>query len=106
LVGDDHNRIVAASPQALVLLGWSESALVGQRLLTVIPPAYREAHLAAFTRSVLGGGGSILGTPLRLPALRADGSEVAIMLTLTRHGAHAGRTVFVGRMEPLVDEPL
>jgi PAS domain S-box-containing protein len=105
LVGDDHNRIVAASPQALSLLGWTEAELVGQRLLTVIPPAHREAHLAAFTRSVVEGGGRILGTPVRLPALKADGSEVPIILTLTRHDANAGRTVFLGRMEPLTDEP-
>jgi PAS domain S-box-containing protein len=100
LVGDDHNRIVAASPAALALLGWTGDQLVGQRLLAVIPPAYREAHLAAFTRSVVEGVGRILGTPLRLPALRADGSEVPIILTLTRHAAHAGRTVFLAMMEP------
>jgi PAS domain S-box-containing protein len=100
LVGDDHNRIVGASPAALALLGWTDDQLVGQRLLTVIPPAHREAHLAAFTRSVVEGVGRILGTPLRLPALRADGSEVPIILTLTRHDAHAGRTVFLARMEP------
>jgi PAS domain S-box-containing protein len=105
LVGDDHNRIVAASPGALSLLGWTEPQLVGQRLLTVIPPAHREAHLAAFTRSVVEGVGRILGTPVRLPALRADGSEVPIILTLTRHDAHGGRTVFLGRMEPVADEP-
>jgi PAS domain S-box-containing protein len=100
LVGDDHNRIVAASPAALALLGWTDAQLVGQRLLTVIPPAHREAHLAAFTRSVVEGVGRILGTPLRLPALKADGSEVPIILTLTRHAAHAGRTVFLAVMEP------
>ena len=105
LVGDEHNRIVAASPQALSLLGWTEAQLVGQRLLTVIPPAHREAHLAAFTRSVVEGVGRILGTPVQLPALRADGSEVPIVLTLTRHDAHGGRTVFLGRMEPMTDEP-
>ncbi len=101
LVGDDQNRIVAASPRALSLLGWTEAQLIGQRLLAVIPPAHREAHLAAFTRNVVEGVGHILGRPVRLPALRADGSEVPILLTLTRHDAHAGRTVFLGTMEPL-----
>jgi PAS domain S-box-containing protein len=104
LIGDDHNRIVAASRPALTLLGWTEDELVGQRLLTVIPPAYREAHLAAFTRSVVEGVGRILGTPVQLPALRADGSQIPITLTLTRHAASAGRTVFLGRVEPRVDE--
>jgi PAS domain S-box-containing protein len=100
LIGDDHNRIVAASGQASTLLGWSEEQLVGQRLLVVIPPAYREAHLAAFTRSVVDGGGRILGQPVRLAALRADGSEVPITLTLTRHQASEGRTVYLGVIEP------
>jgi PAS domain S-box-containing protein len=99
LMGDEHNRIVAASAEALTMLGWSDQ-LIGQRLLTVIPPAYREAHLAAFTRSVVTGVGRILGTPLRLPALKADGSEMLITLRLTRHRAHGGHTVFLAVMEP------
>ncbi|MEO6205319.1 MAG: PAS domain-containing protein, partial [Mycobacteriales bacterium] len=43
VVGDDHNRIVAASPAAEQLLGWADD-LVGQRLLSMIPPQLREAH--------------------------------------------------------------
>jgi PAS domain S-box-containing protein len=100
LIGDDRNRIVAASGPASALLGWYEERLVGQRLRAVIPPAYREAHLAAFTRSVVDGGGHILGQPVTLAALRADGSEVPITLTLTRHRASEGRTVYLGVIEP------
>lgn len=100
LIGDDQNRIVAASPPALNLLGWTEEQLLGQRLLVVIPPSYREAHLAAFTRSATGGGDRLLGTPLDLLALTAGGAEVPITLTLSRHQAKAGRTVFVGAIKP------
>jgi PAS domain S-box-containing protein len=99
LIGDDHNRIVAASAPVHALLGWTDQQLVGQRLLAVVPPAYREAHLAAFTRSVVEGGGHILGKPVALPALRADGSEVPVTLTLTRHRASGGRTVYLGVIE-------
>ena len=98
LVGDDHNRIVAASPGALDLLGWSLDDLVGQRLLVVIPHALREAHIAGFTRSVVSGGGGLLGQPLSLSALTRDGREVAITLTLTRHAARAGRHVYLARL--------
>jgi PAS domain S-box-containing protein len=100
LVGDDHNRIVAASPAALALLGWDDD-LLGQRLLVVIPHALREAHIAGFTRSVVSGRGELLGKPLALPALRRDGHEVPITLTLTRHAARAGRHVYLAHLEPV-----
>ena len=99
IVGDDHNRIVGVSPAALDLLGWTEDALVGQRLLAVIPPALREAHVAGFTRSALGGGGALLGRPVAVPALARDGREVPITLTLTRHAARGGRAVYLATME-------
>lgn len=99
LVGDDHNRIVAASPAALALLGWTAEELLGQRLLVVIPPALREAHIAGFTRSVLSGGGDLLGQPLSLPALSRGGREIMITLTLTRHAARAGRHVYLARLD-------
>lgn len=100
LVGDDHNRLVAASPAALELLGWQAAELIGQRLLVVIPPHLREAHIAAFTRSVVSGVSPLLGQPLALPALTRDGREIPIMLTLTRHDARAGRHVYLARIEP------
>jgi PAS domain S-box-containing protein len=100
LVGDDHNRLIAASPAALDLLGWTENELVGQRILVVIPPALRERHLAGFTRSVVGGGPGLLGRPLAVPAWTRDGREVPIRLTLTRHPARYGRTVYLARLDP------
>ncbi len=103
LVADDHNRIVVASDGAQVLLGWS-GMLVGQRLLAVIPERLREAHVAGFTHSVVTGDDRHLGVPLALPALRRDGSEIPITLTLSRHAAKRGRSVYLGRLT-LVDSP-
>ncbi|HVE62769.1 MAG TPA: PAS domain-containing protein [Mycobacteriales bacterium] len=99
LVADDHNRIVVASSAASTLLGWSGS-LVGHRLLAVIPERLREQHVAGFTRSVLGGDDRLLGVPLALPALRRDGTEVAVTLTLSKHRARRGRAVYLGRLAP------
>lgn len=104
LIGDDHNRIVAASTGALALLGWSAEDLVGQRLLVVIPHALREAHIAGFTRSVATGGGDLLGQPLLLPALHRDGRQIPITLTLTRHAARAGRQVYLALLDPQLAE--
>ncbi len=99
LMGDDHNRIVGASKAALDLLGWSAD-LNGQRLLAIIPPEMREAHIAGFIRSVVSGEAPLSGIPLALPALRADGTQVPIWLTLTRHSARRGRHVYLGLMKP------
>lgn len=101
IVGDDHNRIVAVSPAALLLLGWDEADLVGQRILAVIPPRMRERHVAGFTRSVVTGDDRLLGTPLPLPALARDGREIAIDLFLSRHTAASGRTVYLARLTPV-----
>jgi len=100
IVGDDHNRIVAASPAALALLGWNSGELVGQRLLAVIPDRLREQHVAGFTRGVVNGEHRLLGVPLELPALTRDGREVPVTLTLQRHPARSGRAVFLARLEP------
>ena len=54
--------------------------------------------IAGFMRSVVSGEGALLGTPLPLPALRGDGSQTPIWLTLTRHQAHAGRHVYLGML--------
>lgn len=99
LLGDDCNRIVDASPAALDLLDWSAADLVGQRLLVVIPHELREAHIAGFTHSVVSGGGDLLGQPLQLPALRRDGTQIPIALTLTRHAARRGRHVYLARID-------
>lgn len=101
LVGDDRNRIIAASSAALALLGWAESDLVGQRLLAVIPEHLREQHVVGFTRSAVSGDYRLLGQPLPLPALARDGREIPITLTLTRHLAARGRAVFLARLDPV-----
>lgn len=100
LVGDDHNRILAASPTALTMLGWSSEDLVGQRLLVVIPHHLREAHIAGFTRSAVSGEAPLLGQRLSLAALTRAGGQIPITLTLTRHPARRGRCVYMAVLEP------
>lgn len=95
LVGDDHNRIVAASPPALALLRWGGHDIVGQRILVVIPPRFREAHVAGFTHATVTGSHRLLGQDLEVDAWTHDGDEVAVTLTLERHTAAGGRSVYV-----------
>ena len=99
LLGDEHNRIVGASPAALAMLGWTAEDLIGQRLLAVVPPHLRERHVAAFTRSVISGG-TVRDEPMAVPALARDGREVPVVLTLSWHAARRGTRVYLARLEP------
>lgn len=97
IAGDDANRIVAASPAAMRLLGWDED-LIGQRLVAVIPMRLREAHIASFTMHLLTGEEHIIGREVAVSALRRDGSEIPVMLLVQRLGVPDGRVVFTATM--------
>jgi PAS domain S-box-containing protein len=100
IAADDSNRILAASPAALGLLGWGAADLVGRRIVAVIPRRLREAHIAAFTLHLLAGRTSILDRAVQVPALRRDGTEVEVDLLVRRQSA-GGRAVFVATMTPI-----
>lgn len=97
VAADDLNRIIAASPAALDLLGW-DGDLLGRRIVTVIPRRFRETHIAAFTLNLLTGEGRIIDREVTVPALRRDGTEVEIVLVVHREPAGEGRTVFTASM--------
>ena len=100
LVGDDHNRVIDASGPALELLDWPREELVGQRIIAVIPPALRNAHVAAFANATVNGEHRRLGQPLQLDAWTHGGCIVPITLTLEHHTAAGGRSVYVGWLSP------
>lgn len=99
VAADDLNRIIAASPAALELLGW-DADLIGRRIITVIPQRLRETHIAAFTLNLLTGEGRIIGKEVTVPALRRDGTEVDIVLLLRHEVAGRGRSVYTATMRP------
>ncbi|MDQ4070984.1 MAG: PAS domain S-box protein [Actinomycetota bacterium] len=99
VVADDANRIVFVNRRAGELLSWTPEALIGQRLTVLIPPELREAHLAGFSRLQVTGVPSILGTPVRLPALRRDGSSVEVTLLIEQLDGPGGRRLFRGVLD-------
>jgi len=100
---DDRNRVVALSWSAEQLVGWSEGDLVGRRVVTLIPPRLREAHVAGFTRHQTTGQAHVLGVEVTLPVLHAGGHEVDCRFLIERVRI-AGRSVYLAALEPL--EPL
>ena len=101
IAADDANRIVAISKPLADRLGWDPAELVGRRVVTVIPPALREAHVAGFTRHLSTGEAHALGVPLELPVLCRDGSEVLCRFLVERAPLSRGRAVYVAWIDPL-----
>jgi PAS domain S-box-containing protein len=101
IAADDEGRVLAVSPPALDLLGYPASGdLLGRRLVAIVPERYRQAHLAGFTMHFLSGRSLLLDRAVVVPALRRDGSEITVELTVRAERADDGRTVFVADLEP------
>jgi len=83
VAADATNRIVYVNDATAMLLGWSVEELLGQPLTIMQPERFRSLHLAAFERFLSTGVATILGHPIRVPALRQDGTEIDIELMLT-----------------------
>jgi PAS domain S-box-containing protein len=98
---DDANRILAVSRPLAHALGWEVDDLVGRRVVTLIPPSLREAHVAAFTRHLATGDVHVMGQNLQLPVLRKDGTEVLSDFRVEQAAHVRGRTVFLAWIEPL-----
>ena len=101
VAADEANRIVAISAPLAEALGWERSALVGRRVVTLIPQRLREAHVAGFTRHLTTGEAHVLGVPLELPVLCFDGSELNCRFLIECEPDASGRAIYVAWIEPI-----
>lgn len=85
IAADASQYIVYANRATGQLLGWEPSELVGQPLVTIVPPRLRATHVAAFDSFVRTGQPRVMGHPIRVPALTRDGSEVDIELSINAY---------------------
>jgi len=97
IAADDADRIIAVSRAALDLLGYDER-LVGQRVVSIVPERYRQAHIAGFTMHLLVGSSPSVGKTVVVPALRGDGSEVEVSVSVRSREAPQGRKVFIAEL--------
>jgi PAS domain S-box-containing protein len=95
---DASNRMIAVSDEAADLLGYRPADLEGRRLVKIIPPRIRDKHIAAFTRYLLDGRSTVLGSEYATHALHRDGSELPVTLIVERRSDPATRALFVARI--------
>ncbi|GAA4978857.1 ATP-binding protein [Kineococcus glutinatus] len=103
VAADEANRIVAVSAPLAAALGWRVEDLLGRRIVALIPPALREAHVAGFSRHLSTGQARVIGVPLTLPVLHAAGHEVPCHFMIEQVRSPAGRPLFVAWIEPVED---
>jgi PAS domain S-box-containing protein len=102
LATDEASIIVAASRPALDLLGYrSADQLLGRRVIVVVPTRFHQAHIAGTTLHATNGRDNLLGVPLEVPMVHADGTEVPVRLEVMPQRLDADHRVFVARFRPV-----
>jgi PAS domain S-box-containing protein len=82
---DAAGRITEFNPAAEAMFGHRRNDVTGKPMAeTLIPPSLRERHRQGMARYLATGEGPILGKRIELRALRADGTEFPVELTVTR----------------------
>jgi len=80
---DDQGVITNWNPRAEVIFGWTAGEAVGKELSEVlIPPQYREAHTRGLRHFLATGQGPVLNRRIEITALRRDGTEFPVELSI------------------------
>jgi PAS domain S-box-containing protein len=100
---DSRRRVVVFNPAAEKLSGYRRDDVLGQEMAGLLIPERERAAFVAQTEQYLATGdrGEYSG-PVRVPLLRADGTERIVELT-ARHLTQDGETFFCGFFRDLTD---
>ena len=91
-----EGTITEWNPQAEAMFGWQRAQALGRELAElVIPKRYREPHRRGMRRLLETGFANVLDKRIELSAIRRDGSEFPIELSITRI-QYAGDEYFSG----------
>lgn len=96
LIVNDQGTVEHVNPAASDIFGYGQEELVGQPVTTIIPKRLRGAHTNGMARAVEGGEARHGGKTVEVSALRKDGYEVPIEMTLSVW--HDGGRTWAGAM--------
>jgi len=80
--GDSEGKIRSWNSAATALFGFTEAEVIGQPIELIIPERYRESHQKGIRRVSSGGPTHVIGQTVELAAIRKDGSEFPVELSL------------------------
>jgi PAS domain S-box-containing protein len=81
---DSHGKIIFWNKAAETIFGYPADEVLGESLTLIIPERFREKHRKGMDRVVTTGKTKILGKTVELMALRKDGHEFPVELSLSR----------------------
>lgn len=98
---DQQGVILEFNHAAEEMFGFTRDQVAGKLMAELlIPPSLRDSHYRGFARFLTTGDGPILGTRIEVSALKADGSEFPVELSINKV-AIQGATLFTGYVRDL-----
>jgi len=104
VVAVDHDGVITDFNLAAErTFGYERDKIVGRKLVeTLIPPCLREQHLRGFERHISSGEARVLGKRVEMTAMRADGSEFPLELSISRVAIN-GPPAFTAYLRDITD---
>lgn len=100
---DHSGRVLQFNPAAQKIFGYAEAEVVGQEMgQLIIPPSLREQHRRGLASYLATGEGPVLGKRIEMTAMRADGTEFPVELSITLN-AGGGLPVFTGFVRDITE---
>ncbi|MEW5887937.1 MAG: diguanylate cyclase [Pseudomonadota bacterium] len=100
---DQEGRIIEFNPAAEKTFGYARDQAIGRPMEElIVPPHLRERHRRGFARHLATGRKVILGRRVEMSAVRADGSEFPVELSVSV--VHiGGRPLFIGFVRDITE---
>lgn len=103
---DQEGKVLEANEAAERMFGCKPDEMVGKDMAELlIPPRLREAHRRGLARYLATGEGPVLGKRIEMPAIRKDGTEFPIELTISALRLH-GKPCFTGTLRDITERKL
>ncbi|WP_075292845.1 putative bifunctional diguanylate cyclase/phosphodiesterase [Pararhizobium arenae] len=94
---DSEGKIEFVNPSGCALFGYERDEMMGHPITIIIPERMRGSHMMGFARAAAGAAPNLGGKTVEVFALRKDGSEFPIEITLSvwrdRKGFSAGAII-------------
>jgi PAS domain S-box-containing protein len=105
VVADREGVITLFNPAAERIFGYRSEEVVGQPLVLLIPPEYRDEHRQGFERYLATGLARIVGRTVELHGRRKDGSDFPLELALSviEGSGLGGEVQFLGAIRDLTE---
>ncbi len=101
---DHQGRIIEFNPAAEKTFGYPRKYAIGQEMAQlIVPPRLHEAHRQGLAHFLNTGNGPVLGKKLEMPAIKADGTEFLVELSIAVLQLE-GPPVFTGFLRDLSSE--